>query len=71
LSSGFPFGLSVIFPPNIPLPSKIVTRVLAPIDVAAEFGDAPNIDEVDQHVRAVMMAELDELARERRFPILG
>lgn len=71
VSIGFPFGLSMIFPPNIPLPSKIVTRVLAPIDVAAEFGDDPNIDEVDLHVRAVMQAALDELARERRFPILG
>ena len=28
VSIGFPFGLSVIFPPNLPLPAKIVTRVL-------------------------------------------
>lgn len=71
VSIGFPFGLSVIFPPNIPLPSKIVTRVLDPIDVVAEFGEDPDVDEVDLHVRAVMQAALDELARERRFPVLG
>lgn len=71
VSFGFPFGLSVIFPPNFPLPSKIVTRVLDPIDVVAEFGDDPDVDEVDLHVRAVMQAALDDLARERRFPVLG
>ena len=71
LSIGFPFGLSAIFPPNVPLPSKIVTRVLDPIDIRAEFGEDPDVDAVDLHVRAVMQAALDELARERRFPVLG
>ncbi|MCV7155147.1 lysophospholipid acyltransferase family protein [Mycolicibacterium pyrenivorans] len=71
VSIGFPFGLSVIFPPNLPLPAKIVTRVLDPIDVVAEFGDDADIGEVDLHVRAVMQAALDDLARERRFPVLG
>jgi 1-acyl-sn-glycerol-3-phosphate acyltransferase len=71
LSIGFPFGLSVIVPPNLPLPSKIVTQVLEPIDIAAQFGDDPDIDEVDAYVRAVMQKGLDQLARERRFPVLG
>jgi 1-acyl-sn-glycerol-3-phosphate acyltransferase len=71
ISVGFPFGLSVFFPPNVPLPSKIVTRILEPIDIAAEFGDNPDIEMVDLHVRAVMQKALDELARERRFPVLG
>lgn len=71
ISFGFPFGLSVVLPPNVPLPSKVVTRVLEPIDIPAEFGDDPDIDEVDLHVRAVMQRALDELARERRFPVLG
>jgi 1-acyl-sn-glycerol-3-phosphate acyltransferase len=71
VSFGFPFGLSVIFPPNFPLPTKIVTQVLEPIDVVAQFGDDPDIDEVDAHVRAVMQAALDRLAKKRRFPILG
>ncbi len=71
ISFGFPFGLSAVLPPNLPLPAKIVTRVLEPIDIAAEFGEDPDIDAVDLHVRAVMQAALDDLARERRFPILG
>src|ERR1700757_442090 len=38
LSIGFPFGLSVagMIPPNFPLPTKIVTQVLEPIDIIAE-----------------------------------
>ncbi|OBA71537.1 glycerol acyltransferase [Mycobacterium sp. 1554424.7] len=71
ISFGFPFGLSVILPPNLPLPAKIVTEVLEPIDIAARFGDDPDIDEVDAHVRGVMEAALKRLADERRFPILG
>jgi 1-acyl-sn-glycerol-3-phosphate acyltransferase len=71
LSVGFPFGLSMIFPPNLPLPAKIVTEVLDPIDVTARFGDDPDIDEVDTYVRSVMQTALERLADERRFPVLG
>jgi 1-acyl-sn-glycerol-3-phosphate acyltransferase len=68
---GFPFGLSVFFPPNLPLPTKIVTQVLEPIDVRKEFGDDPDVDAVDAHIREVMQTALDELARKRRFPVIG
>jgi len=71
VSFGFPFGLSVIFPPNLPLPAKIVTEVLEPIDVTARFGNDPDINEVDAHVRSVMQTALKRLARQRRFPVLG
>ncbi len=71
VSIGFPFGLSVFFPPNLPLPSKVVTRVLEPIDVLGQFGRDPDVDEVDAHVRSVMQSALDELGHERRFPVLG
>jgi 1-acyl-sn-glycerol-3-phosphate acyltransferase len=71
LSFGFPFGLSAILPPNLPLPAKVVTEVLEPIDVTARFGDDPDVEEVDAHVRAVMEAALKRLAGQRRFPILG
>jgi 1-acyl-sn-glycerol-3-phosphate acyltransferase len=71
VSFGFPFGFSVFFPPNLPLPSKIVTQVLDPIDVVKEFGEDPDVDAVDAHVRKVMQAALDKLAKKRRFPILG
>ncbi|KUI32472.1 glycerol acyltransferase [Mycobacterium sp. IS-1742] len=71
ISVGFPFGISAVLPVNLPLPTKIVTRVLAPIDVVAQFGRDPDITEVDAHVRGVMQRALDELAEERRFPVLG
>jgi 1-acyl-sn-glycerol-3-phosphate acyltransferase len=71
ITVGVPFGLSVIVPPNVPLPTKIVTDVLEPIDVFAQFGDQPGVAEVDAHVRSVMQAALDRLARQRRFPVLG
>ena len=68
VSFGFPFGLSVIFPPNVPLPSKIVTEVLEPIDITARFGKDPDVAEVDEYVRSVMQTALDRLAKQRRFP---
>jgi len=71
LSIGFPFGLSAVFPVNVPLPTKIVMEVLEPIDIVAEFGPDPDIDEVDDHVRRVMQRALDKLARERRLPVIG
>lgn len=71
VSFGFPFGLSAVLPLNVPLPTKIVQQVLEPIDIVAQFGADPDIDEVDAHVRQVMQAALDELAAERRLPVIG
>ena len=55
----------------MPLPAKIVYQVLAPIDIAARFGQDPDVDEVDAYVRLIMQAALDRLGRERRFPVVG
>jgi 1-acyl-sn-glycerol-3-phosphate acyltransferase len=71
ISFGFPFGLSAVLPVNLPLPTKIVTQVLPSIDVVAEFGEDPDVDEVDAHVRRVMQRALDALAAERRLPVIG
>lgn len=71
ISFGFPFGLSAVLPVNLPLPTKIVTQVLPPIDIVAEFGENPDVDEVDAHVRHVMQQALDALAERRRLPIIG
>lgn len=71
ISVGFPFGLSAVLPVNLPLPTKIVTQVLEPIDIVAQFGENPDIDAVDAHVRRVMQQALDKLAAERRFPVIG
>ena len=71
ISFGFPFGLSVLLPLNLPLPTKITAQVLEPIDIAAQFGDDPDVDEVDAHIRSIMQTALDGLADKRRFPVLG
>jgi len=71
LTIGLPFGLTVFFPANMPLPAKIVYQVLEPIDIAARFGQDADVDEVDAYVRSVMQTALDRLGRERRFPIVG
>ncbi len=71
VSFGFPFGLSMVLPVNVPLPTKITMQTLPPLDIVAEFGENPDIDEVDSYIRRVMQRALDELAQERRLPVLG
>jgi 1-acyl-sn-glycerol-3-phosphate acyltransferase len=71
LTFGFPFGLTFGIPPNLPMPTKIRTAMLDPIDVEAEFGPDPDVDAVDREVRRRMQEALGELARRRRFPVLG
>jgi 1-acyl-sn-glycerol-3-phosphate acyltransferase len=71
LSFGFPFGLSVLVPVNMPLPSKIVSEVLEPIDVVAQWGPNPDPEKVDGRIRREMQAALDRLVRRRRLPIIG
>lgn len=68
---GLPFGLTVFFPANIPLPAKIVYQVLEPIDIAARFGKDADVHEVDAHVRSVMQTALDRLGQQRRYPVVG
>jgi len=46
---------------------EILTQVLEPIHIGAQFGDDPDVD----HVRSVMQRALDRLGRQRRFPVLG
>ncbi|MGY4710659.1 1-acyl-sn-glycerol-3-phosphate acyltransferase [Mycolicibacterium sp. CBM1] len=71
ISFGFPFGLSAVLPVNLPLPTKIVMQVLEPIHITEMFGENPDIDAVDAHVRAVMQTALDDLAAHRRLPVIG
>ncbi|UXA05090.1 1-acyl-sn-glycerol-3-phosphate acyltransferase [Mycobacterium sp. SMC-2] len=70
ITFGFPFGFSVLAPVNVPLPTKIVTEVLPPINLA-KCGGAPDIKRLDAHVRSVMQKGIKDLAAQRRFPIIG
>jgi len=70
LSFGFPFGFSAVAPINLPLPSKIVTSVLEPIDPGPDLSPKA-IKALDARIRGAMQAELDRLAAERRYPVVG
>lgn len=72
ISVALPWGLNVgDFMSHIPLPSKITVEVLPPIELRAEFGEDPDVDEIYDHVTGEMQDVLDALAAERRLPILG
>ena len=71
ITFGFPFGLTLAFPPNLPLPTKIRTTVLEPIHLRQELGDDPDVAEADRLIRGRMQKALDDLAATRRFPVLG
>jgi len=72
ISFGFPFGFSVLdFPPRIPLPAKITIQVLPPIDLRQRFGKEPNLDQAYDYITSEMQRALDELASERKFPVIG
>ncbi|NYJ03141.1 1-acyl-sn-glycerol-3-phosphate acyltransferase [Nocardioides thalensis] len=76
LTFGFPFGLTPAGL-NVPLPTKIVTQVLDAVDpaeVASDLGtdaEPEVVAAVDALVRARMQEALDELARQRKLPVLG
>jgi 1-acyl-sn-glycerol-3-phosphate acyltransferase len=72
ISIAAPWGLNVgDFLGHVPLPAKITVEVLPPIDLRAEFGDDPDVDEVHGHVTRLMQDTLDALASERRLPVIG
>jgi hypothetical protein len=56
---------------NLPLPTKITTQVLEPVDIGADFGPDPDVALVDKEIRGRMQSALDVLASQRRFPVLG
>jgi 1-acyl-sn-glycerol-3-phosphate acyltransferase len=56
---------------HVPLPSKLTIQVLEPIDPIEDFGRDPDVDEIYEHVTTVMQGTLDQLAAERRLPVVG
>lgn len=73
--AGFPFPLALeILPMHLPLPAKIRTELLDPIDP----GDDPELAEDDAHVEriyreveAALQAGMDRLASRRSLPVFG
>jgi 1-acyl-sn-glycerol-3-phosphate acyltransferase len=74
IALGFPFGLAPGVIPQIPLPAKLRSEILEPVDV----GDDPEREDDDgfvdrkyREVRGVLQMGMRRLARKRRFPLLG
>lgn len=75
LISGFPFPLAVeILPMHLPLPAKIRTELLEPIELDADPArseDDAYVGSVYREVEAAIQAGMDRLAKRRSFPIFG
>jgi|SRR5215217_52321 len=72
ISLAIPWGLNVgDMLGHVPLPAKITVEVLPPIYLREQFGPNPDVDEINRHVLAEMQGKLDELAAERRWPLIG
>jgi 1-acyl-sn-glycerol-3-phosphate acyltransferase len=72
ISIAVPWGLNVgDMLGHIPLPAKITVETMPAIDLRAEFGPDPDLDEVYDHIVRLMQDTLDALAAERRLPIIG
>jgi 1-acyl-sn-glycerol-3-phosphate acyltransferase len=72
ISLALPWGLNVgDIAGHIPLPAKITTQVMEPIDLPLEFGPEPDVNQVYDEIVARMQRTLDALAAERRLPVLG
>ena len=73
--SGFPFPLAVeILPVHLPLPAKIRTELLEPIELDSDPGrsdDDDYVDSVYREVEAALQGGMDRLAKRRSFPVFG
>jgi 1-acyl-sn-glycerol-3-phosphate acyltransferase len=75
ITLGVPLGVSLeILPTHIPLPAKIRTELLDPIEVEHDpqrAGDVVYVDRIYRAVEAAIQAGMNRLAARRRFPVFG
>jgi 1-acyl-sn-glycerol-3-phosphate acyltransferase len=73
--AGFPFPLAVeVLPAHLPLPAKIRTELLDPIEVDDDPGRADDdgyVRSVYDRVEAAIQAGMDRLAEKRTVPVFG
>ncbi|HLM06603.1 MAG TPA: lysophospholipid acyltransferase family protein [Blastococcus sp.] len=73
--AGFPFPIAIeVLPAHVPLPAKIRTELLDPIDVDEDPGrvdDEAYVRKIYDQVHAEIQAGMDRLAAQRKVPILG
>jgi 1-acyl-sn-glycerol-3-phosphate acyltransferase len=72
VSLALPWGLDIgdLFG-HVALPAKITIQVLESIDLRERYGPSLDVDAVYQSITELMQQTLDELAAERRWPIIG
>jgi 1-acyl-sn-glycerol-3-phosphate acyltransferase len=72
ISIALPWGLNIgDMLGHIPLPAKLTIEALPPIDLRAEFGPDPDVQEIYDHITRLMQDTLDALAAERLLPVIG
>jgi len=72
ISLALPWGLNISdLAGHIPLPTKITIEALEPINLRERYGDDPDIDKIYDDVIGQMQDTLDQLAAERKFPVIG
>jgi 1-acyl-sn-glycerol-3-phosphate acyltransferase len=73
--AGFPFPIAIeVLPAHVPLPAKIRTELLEPIEVDTDpdrAEDAAYVQKIYDQVEAAIQAGMDRLAAKRTLPILG
>jgi 1-acyl-sn-glycerol-3-phosphate acyltransferase len=73
--SGFPFPLAVeVLPAHVPLPAKIRTELLDPIEVDSDpdrADDTLYVQKIYDQVEAEIQAGMDRLAAQRTLPVFG
>ncbi|WP_199580443.1 lysophospholipid acyltransferase family protein [Blastococcus sp. TBT05-19] len=73
--AGFPFPIAVeILPAHVPLPAKIRTELLDPIEVDTDperAEDEAYVQKIYDEVESVIQAGMDRLAAKRTLPVLG
>ena len=70
--AGFPFPIAVeILPAHVPLPAKIRTELLDPIDTdPGRVDDEAYVQKINDEVEAAIQAGMDRMAAQRTLPVL-
>jgi 1-acyl-sn-glycerol-3-phosphate acyltransferase len=74
LALGFPLGLTLGIFPQIPLPAKLRSEILEPIELEGSDGmafDDEYVERKEREVVAALQRGVDGLAKRRRFPVFG
>lgn len=74
IALSLPWGIAPAALPQLPLPAKIRTRLMPPVDVDDDpdrLADDDYVDEKYHQVERSIQAGMDELARRRALPLFG